>query len=40
MHDYYTAKGIRIMMWAEKLQNFIGYDGIARGCVFEERTDL
>jgi len=40
LHDFYTTQGIRIMMWAEKLQNFIGYDGIARGGVFEERTDM
>ncbi len=39
LYNYFKAKGIKVMMWGEKLQKFIGYNGKPYGGVFQERWD-
>ena len=41
LHDFYASRGIRIAMWAESAQRFVGYNGSVIGDDKDEiRTDV
>lgn len=39
LHEFYSSRGVRIAMWAESAQRFVGYRGSVIGEHGEERVD-